>query len=96
MAKLTIIANIKAKADQVEQVKTELLQLVEPSRADAGCIHYDLHQDNKNPAHFLVYENWESPEALQKHSESPHFKEFTVATEGAIEEFTVNEMTRIK
>ncbi|WP_416383486.1 putative quinol monooxygenase [Psychrobacter sp. 28M-43] len=26
------------------------------------CINYDLHQDNKNPAHFIFYENWASRE----------------------------------
>jgi quinol monooxygenase YgiN len=95
MAQLTIVANIKAKADTVEQIKTELQKLVGPSRKDAGCINYDLHQDNKNPAQFLVYENWESPEALQKHLDAPHFKAFSAATEGAVEEFSVNEMTVI-
>ncbi|MEM9449380.1 MAG: antibiotic biosynthesis monooxygenase, partial [Cyanobacteria bacterium P01_E01_bin.6] len=25
----------------------------------AGCIQYDLHEDNENPAHFVFYENWE-------------------------------------
>ena len=95
MEKLTIIAGIEAKADQIELVKAALLDLVAPSRADAGCINYDLHQDNKNPAQFVVYENWESPEALQKHIDAPHFKTFTAATEGAIEVFVVNEMTQI-
>ncbi len=95
MAKLTIIANIKAKADKIDLLRTEFLKLVDKSRADEGCIKYDLHQDNKNPAHFLVYENWESSEVLQKHLGAQHFKDFMAATEGAVEEFTVNEMTHI-
>ena len=96
MAKLTIVANIKAKADKIELVKEELLKLVALTRAeDEGCITYNLHQDNENPAHFLVYENWESNELLQKHIDSEHFKACMAVTEGVMEEFTVNEMTRI-
>lgn len=49
MAKLTIVANIIAKADQVELVKAELLKLIDVTRAEEGCINYDLHQDNENP-----------------------------------------------
>jgi quinol monooxygenase YgiN len=97
MAPLTIAANITAKADQVDLVKKELQKLAAKTHAeDVGCINYDLHQDNENPAHFLVFENWESKELLQQHVDSAHFKAYSAATEGAVETFTVNEMTRIK
>ncbi|PIE73241.1 MAG: antibiotic biosynthesis monooxygenase [Deltaproteobacteria bacterium] len=95
MAKLTIVASITAKADTIESVKKELLKLIAPTRAEQGCISYDLHQDNENPAHFLFFENWESKELLQAHMESQHFKDFAAATEGAIDKFVVNEMTPI-
>ena len=96
MSKLTIAANIKAKTDQIELVKAELLKLVEQTRAkDTGCINYDLHQDNENPAHFFVFEIWESKELLQKHLDSEHFKACMAVTDGVLEEFTVNEMTQI-
>ncbi len=55
MAKLTIVANIKAKADKIDLVKAELLKLIDITRAEEGCLQYDLHQDNENPAHFLFY-----------------------------------------
>ncbi|PIE60979.1 MAG: antibiotic biosynthesis monooxygenase [Desulfobacterales bacterium] len=95
MAKLTIIANITAKADKIETVKAELLKLIAPTREEEGCITYDLHQDNENPAHFLFYENWESRDLLQAHLDSDHLKHFVAVTEGALDEFTVNEMTHI-
>ncbi len=95
MANLTIIANIKTKADKVELVKTELLKLIAITRAEKGCINYDLHQDNENPAHFLFYENWESRELWQTHMGNQHLKDYIAATEGAIEEFFLNEMSQI-
>ncbi len=94
MEQLTIVAQIKAKADKVELVKSELIKLAEQTHAqDAGCINYDLHQDNEAPALFLVYENWESRSLLQKHIDSAHFKAYMAATEDALEKFTVNEMS---
>jgi quinol monooxygenase YgiN len=95
MAKLTIVANIKAKAEKVELVKSELLKLIDITRAEKGCINYDLHQDNDNPSHFLFYENWESRDLWQAHMDNQHLKDYLDATEGAVEEFTVNEMTQI-
>lgn len=95
MAKLTIVANIITKADKIDLVKTELLKLIDITRAEEGCINYDLHQDNENPAHFLFYENWESRELWQTHMGNQHLKDYMVATEGAVETFTMNEMAYI-
>ncbi len=50
MAKLTIIANIHANPDQIGLVKAELEKLIPITRAEKGCINYDLHQDNDTPA----------------------------------------------
>jgi len=95
MAKLTIVANIIAKADQVELVKAELLKLIDVTRAEEGCINYDLHQDNENPAHFTFYENWESRELWRTHMDNEHLAQYTKATEGAVDTFTLNEMSHI-
>ena len=95
MAKLTIVANIKAKADKVDLVKTELLKLIDITRAEKGNVQYDLHQDNENPAHFMFFENWESRELWQTHMGTQHLQDYMAATDGAVEEFTLNEMTHI-
>jgi quinol monooxygenase YgiN len=93
MTKLTIVASIKAHADKVDLVKAELLKLIDVTRAERGCINYDLHQDNENKVHFMFYENWESRELWQTHMANQHLADYITATEGAVEEFIVNEMT---
>ena len=95
MSKLTIVAKIKVKSDKIDLVKTELLKLIDITRAEEGCLQYDLHQDNENPTNFLFYENWESRELWQKHMSNQHVKDCMAATEGAVEAFTLNQMTRI-
>ena len=92
--KLTIVARIEANSDKIEFVKAELLNLIEPTLKEAGCIQYDLHQDNENPAVFLFFENWESRELWQKHMNNTHLVEYMKATEGAVALFTLNEMTK--
>jgi len=95
MVKLTIVANIKAKADKIALVKSELEKLIETTRAESGCINYDIHQDNENPAHFLFFENWQSRELRQEHMNNQHLKDYMTATDGAVEEFILNEMSQI-
>lgn len=95
MSKLTIVAHVRAKSDQSDFVKVELLKLIDITRAEKGCINYDLHQDNNNPAHFLFYENWESRELWQTHMNNKHLKDYMAATEGSVEDFTLYEMTQI-
>ena len=92
--KLTIVARIEANPDKIELVKTELLKLIEPTLKEAGCIQYDLHQDNENPAIFMFYENWESRELWQEHMNNTHLAEYMKATEGAVASFTLYEMTK--
>ena len=95
MSKLIIVANIHANPDKIDLVKSELEKLIPITRAEDGCIQYDLHQNNEVPAHFLFYENWESRELWQIHMNAPHLAAYMKATEGAVAEFTVHEMSCI-
>jgi len=91
--KLIIVAKILAKEEKRESVKEELRKLIDITRKEEGCINYDLHQDNENL--FLFYENWTNRNLWQKHVNNAHLVEYMKATEGAVEEFILNEMTPI-
>jgi len=95
MSKLTIVASFHANPDKIDLVKAELEKLIPITRAEKGCLQYDLHQDNENPAHFMFYENWESRELWQVHMKARHLAEYGKATEGAVAEFTLHEMSHI-
>ncbi len=92
---LTIVARIEAKPDQIDLVKSELEKLLEPTLTEPGCLQYDMHQDNDNPAVFLYFENWESRELWQAHMNNAPLKAYMEATRDAVAHFTLNEMTRI-
>lgn len=95
MSKLTIVANIKAVAGKVDLVKAELEKLIPITRAENGCLQYDLHQDNEYPEHFMFYENWASRELWQIHMNAPHLAAYIETTKGAVAELTINEMSHI-
>lgn len=73
MQKVTVVARLKAKSGLEEKVKQELLNLVEATRKETGCLNYDLHVDSKDPTCFLFYENWVSEMALDNHFHTEHF-----------------------
>ena len=64
-ASLTVIAHIRAKAGQESRVRQILQGLLSPTRAEVGCINYDLHRSQGDPAVFVFYENWESEGHLE-------------------------------
>ena len=73
---LTVIAHIRARPGQESRVRQVLQGLVSPTRAEAGCINYDLHQSQTDPALFVFYENWASEAHLDAHSKSAHIQSF--------------------
>ena len=82
----TVVAQVRAKPEFVEAVKRACLALVEPSRADKGCLNYDLYQSTEDPTVFIFYENWESREDIERHLESPHSLAFDENTAGMLAE----------
>jgi quinol monooxygenase YgiN len=68
---LTVVAQIKAKPGKQGEVRRQLVSLISPSRKDAGCINYDLHQAVDNPALFMFHENWASKGHLDQHLQKP-------------------------
>lgn len=49
-----------------------LSSLPAPTRQEAGCVNYDLHQSVNDPTVFLFHENWRSQEDLDRHLKSAH------------------------
>ena len=76
MKQVTVLATIKAKKGLEETVRNEVLALVAPTRAEAGCLNYDLHQSSDDPATLMLYENWVSKEDLDKHLAMPYLQAF--------------------
>jgi len=83
---VTVIARIKAKTGEVQRVEEELLKLLAPTRAENGCINFDMHQGAADHAQFLFHENWTSETALKAHFETPHIKNWLRQAEGLLAE----------
>lgn len=75
-SQVTVLAMFKAKPGLEERVREELLKLVAPTRAEFGCINYDLHHCSDDKSQFMLHENWVSRKDLDVHLEMPYLQRF--------------------
>jgi quinol monooxygenase YgiN len=82
MKDLIVVATIAARDGHVALVREALEAVVPPSRAEAGCLRYDLHVDLGNHASFIMLETWRDEAALAAHEATPHFQQLVQAVAG--------------
>ena len=56
--KVRIVAEATAKPGKADALRAILLDMLPPSRAEAGCLHYELHEDLDAVGHFFFYERY--------------------------------------
>ena len=71
---LTAVTFIRGMEGKENEVKTELLSLTAPTRAEPGNIAYDLYQSPVHRNEFMRFEVWRNPQALEDHKQTPHLK----------------------
>lgn len=69
-----LIAEFVAKPDRVEALQTLLAGLIETTRAEQGCVRYDLWRSADRPHEFVFVEEWETEDDLQRHLSAAHLQ----------------------
>ena len=92
---LTIVARIVPTPGKEDDLEAAMKALVAATRAEAGCIQYDLHRTNEDPCVFLFFENWETHALWRAHMDGPHLKAFNEKASGMIDKAEILQMTRI-
>jgi quinol monooxygenase YgiN len=84
MAESPIILSvvIEAAPGREQELSSLLNSLVAPTRAEAGCLGYELNTSAEKPGVFLFYEKFANQAALDSHVSSPHFQGFLKQREG--------------
>ena len=73
---LYLTARLKVQDGKAEELKKAALAIVEPSRAEEGCVSYNVHQSLEDETVFIWRESWKSKAALDEHFEKDYFKTF--------------------
>ena len=74
--KKVISAQVFIKPEKVDAFVAATKDLIEKSRAEAGCISYSLYQDPQDKTKFLFFEEWKNQAAVDFHFDTDHFKKF--------------------
>lgn len=69
-----VVARIVALPDKESQLESVLRALIGPTRAEAGCVSYQLLRQQNDPTEFTFVEEWVNDAAIDAHFETLHLQ----------------------
>lgn len=67
---------IPIRPDCREQALQMARRMTEATQAEQGCVSYDFYLGLSDPNTLMLFQEWESMEALMGHFQTPHMEEF--------------------
>jgi quinol monooxygenase YgiN len=98
---IVIAGTIPIKPEHREEARQLVLQMAKATQAEAGCLIYQFYADLVDPNTFFIFEEWESDEALNRHFQTEHMKNFQqqapklLAGAFNVKRYTVQSATRM-
>lgn len=83
---LSMVVSIQALPGQEAAVEAALLGVVKQTRAETGCVQYDLHRDADRIGRFVFYETWATRNDWAAHDAAEHIVTLKGLLEGKTEE----------
>lgn len=69
---LIVAGTFTVKPHKIDEAIAAMQEMAAATQREEGCIHYQFYQDITHSSTFLVYERWQSAEALAAHMDTPH------------------------
>ena len=80
---VNVLVWLKAKKGKEVALARALKALAARSRAENGCLTFDLHHSEDHPGDFFIHEIWSRESDLANHRLMPHFQ-YWAGLQGAI------------
>ena len=61
---LHVVAHLQARPEKREHLRTLLLGLVAPTHREAGCLRYQMLENETDPLEFTFVEEWQDTPSL--------------------------------
>ncbi|HEX7959959.1 MAG TPA: putative quinol monooxygenase [Terriglobales bacterium] len=71
-----VIATLTVKPEMKAELFAAAKGCIAATRAEKGCISYDLFESMTEPDQLVFVEEWESADLLPQHSKSDHMRAF--------------------
>lgn len=73
---LHVFVRFEPRPGKERTLHDELRLILEPTRAEAGCIRIHLYESARDPLLFFIHSEWTDEAAFEAHAELPHMKRF--------------------
>jgi quinol monooxygenase YgiN len=81
---LYIFARLEPRPGKEIQLLDELMRVVEPTRAEPGCLRIHLYESTRSPLVYFIHSEWTDEAAFDAHVELPHTQRFIGAVENLL------------
>ena len=71
---LDVFVSFEPKPEKHRQLLDELMLVLEPTRAEPGCVRIHLYESTREPLAWYIHSEWIDEEAFEIHAELPHTK----------------------
>jgi quinol monooxygenase YgiN len=87
---LIVLAKLVSKDGKKDKVVDIAKSLIDTTRAEKGCIDYNLYDPIDSENNLLFVEQWEGKEFLDSHLKQDHFKKFETDIEDLVESLDIS------
>jgi len=84
------------RADQMDRARSIMSEMVEHTIKEPGCISYDYYVSLHSPNTMMLFQEWESIEAVNHHFATAHMAEFLKALPSLLEREVVTHRYAIR
>jgi quinol monooxygenase YgiN len=75
------IVRLKTRPGNEAEFRDQLLRVVEPTRAEPGCVNIHVFESLRDPTEFAIHSEWRNEAAFEQHARLPHTVQFVEAAE---------------
>lgn len=73
------VVRLEPQPGKETEFREELLRVVEPARAEMGCVAIHVFESLREPFAFAIHSEWADEAAFDRHAQLPHTVRFLAA-----------------
>ena len=89
---LHVFVRFDAKPGRLDQLRKEMLAIIQPTRAEPGCVEFHLYEETNASGTLFVHSLWKDDAAVDAHLQFPHMKRFRAL----LPDLTANQVTPVR
>ena len=90
VSKVILSGHILVRRHEIDAVKAALPEHIARTRAESGCLVFEVKEDQNALGRFSVYEEFSSPEAFAHHQKRASASEWGTITQNVTRHYTIH------